>query len=482
MTDESSSSTLQRRIERLENANQEFAEARPGSRPDRQPVHTVYGGAQLFKADTASKMGAIARKHLLEYAPDFVTFMHAFGLPGSHDVSRDLLALSVDGSVDTLKSQDRNAWLGATVYRRVLEKLEREPVEDFRIDFEDGFGVRTSRVEDDEAIRAAGEAGVGYLQGSLPPFIGIRIKPLNEEYRSRSIRTLELFLGAFVEKTNGVLPENFVVTLPKISVPEQVWVLAGALDDLERQLGVPHKSVGIELMIETPASIFDRQGRVALPALIDAAEGRCTGAHFGVYDYTALLEITASFQRMGHDACDFARHMMQVALAGTGIWISDGATNIMPVAPHRAEAGHNLTALQIRENQGSVFSAWKTAYDDILHSLRNGYYQGWDLHPAQLTARYAAVYTHFLSGFDTAAERLRSFVDKAAQATLVGNIFDDAATGQGLLNYFLRAVNSGAISMEEAAETGLTMDEFRSRSFAQIVKQRTGRLIEEGSA
>ena len=483
MPDETTYDAMTDRLAALSAANMAFAEARPGSRPDRQPVHTVYGGAQLFKSDTAPKMGAIARRHLLQYAPDFIVFMRAFGLRGADRVERrahatELLDLAANGSLAALKDKDKDAWLAATVFQRVLHKIESEPIEDFRIDFEDGFGVRTSEVEDREAQRAAGETVAGLREGTLPPYIGIRIKPLNEEYRDRSLRTLRLYLEALLSRSDGRLPPLFVVTLPKITVPEQVAVLAVALDEIEQRYGLKPGSIGIEVMIETPASIFDRRGRPAIPALVDAAEGRCTGAHFGVYDYTALLEITANYQQMGHGACDFARHVMQVALAGTGVWISDGATNVMPVAPHRPAEGGRLTSEQERENIESVHGAWRLAYNDIMHSLRSGFYQGWDLHPAQLAARYAAVYTFFLEGFDAAAERLRSFVDKAAQATLVGNIFDDAATGQGLLNYFLRAVNSGAISMDEAAQTGLTMDELRSRSFSHIVKERTRKLTE----
>jgi len=173
---------------------------------------------------------------------------------------------------------------------------------------------------------------------------------------------------------------------------------------------------------------------------------------------------------MRHPACDFAKHMMKVAFAGTGIMLSDGATNIMPVAPHK---GQNLSEQQKADNRAAVFSAWRLHADDVRHSLVHGFYQGWDLHPAQLPTRYAAVYAFFLEGLDAASDRLRNFVDKAAQATLVGEVFDDAATGQGLLNYFLRAMNCGAITEEEAVEkSGLTVAELRSRSFAQILQLR----------
>jgi hypothetical protein len=162
--------------------------------------------------------------------------------------------------------------------------------------------------------------------------------------------------------------------------------------------------------------------------------------------------------------------MMQVSFAGTGIWLSDGATNIMPVGPHRASEGSSLTPEQAEENRSIVHRAWKLHYDHIQHSLVGGFYQGWDLHPAQLPTRYAAVYAFFL---DAASERLRNFVDKAAKATLVGDVFDDAATGQGLLNYFLRAINCGAVSEADATTlTSLTHDDFVSASFVKILKNR----------
>jgi hypothetical protein len=174
-----------------------------------------------------------------------------------------------------------------------------------------------------------------------------------------------------------------------------------------------------------------------------------------------------------HPACDFAKNMMQVSFAGTGIWLSDGATNIMPVAPHRAGAGETLTEQQIEENRATVHRAWKLHYDHIQHSLIGGFYQGWDLHPAQLPTRYAAVFSFFLQSLDAASDRLRNFVEKAAKATLVGDVFDDAATGQGLLNYFLRALNSGALTEDKALQlSSLTRDELRSGSFVKILKNR----------
>ena len=465
--------------EGLRAANEEFTTHYPGEAGRRQPVHTVYGGAHLFRADSADRLGALARRALDQFAPDFLSFARAIDLPGAaqlptliDDVSDDVTAL--ENNPDRAQKENKPLWLAHTIYKRVNEKLRREPVEDFRIDFEDGYGNRPDVEEDGHAESAANEVAEGSKNGTLPPFIGIRIKPFNEELRDRSIRTLDIFVSTLANQTNGNLPENFVITLPKITIPEQVAALASILTQLEQKSGLPKASLKFEMMIETTQSIINHRGEINLPLLLARAEGRCVAAHFGTYDYTAGCNITAAHQHMLHPACDFAKNMMQVSFAGTGIWLSDGATNIMPVAPHRfVEGSAALTREQIEENREVVHRAWKLHYDHIQHSLVTGFYQGWDLHPAQLPTRYAAVYAFFLESLEAASERLKNFVEKAAKATLVGDVFDDAATGQGLLNYFLRAINCGAITEEEALElSGLTLQELRSASFVRILKNR----------
>ena len=432
-------------MERLRAANLAFARHYPGESGRRQPVHTVYGGAHLFRSDAAAKLGALALRALEEYAPEPADLARVLDLPER---------------------------LAPTIHSRIAEKLRREPVEDFRADFEDGYGNRPDAEEDGHAETVAREMAAGLAAGTLPPFIGIRIKPFTEELRERSVRTLDVFLTVLIRETGGRLPENFVVTLPKVTIPEQVSALADLFDVLEPALGLPSGSLQLEIMIETPQSILDESGQSNLPLLADAARGRCVAAHFGTYDYTASCNITAAYQAMDHPVCDFAKHMMQVAFAGTGIWISDGATNVLPVPPHRGPA---LTPGQLEENRAAVHAAWKLHARHVRHSLTGGFYQGWDLHPAQLVTRYATVFAFFLEGLDAASERLRNFVEKAARATLVGEVFDDAATGQGLLNYFLRAVNCGAITEEEALErSGLTLEELRGRSFVKILKNRRG--------
>jgi citrate lyase beta subunit len=464
---------------KLREANTNFARIYPGETGKRQPVHTVYGGAHLFKSDSASRLGALARRSLDQFAPDFLSFAKAIGLAGA-DLLPDSpdedggLSARLETIPEEVRLENRAAWFAHAVYNRVNEKLRREPVEDFRIDFEDGYGNRPDAEEDGHAAAAALEVAEGMANETLPPFIGIRIKPFTEELRARSMHTLDIFVSTLVEKTGGRLPENFVVTQPKITIPEQVAALADLFDLLENKTGLAAGSLKLEMMIETTQSIINARGEINLPLLLAAARGRCVAAHFGTYDYTASCSITAAHQHMLHPACDFAKNMMQVSFAGTGIWLSDGATNIMPVAPHRfTEGGPQLTPEQIAENRTVVHRAWKLHYDHVQHSLENAYYQGWDLHPAQLPTRYAAVYAFFLESLDAASERLKNFVEKAAKATLVGDVFDDAATGQGLLNYFLRAINCGALTEEEAVTlSGLTVAELRSGSFVKILNNR----------
>jgi citrate lyase beta subunit len=440
-----SAKRMAKALAKVHAAQIEVAERYVGDSGARQAVHTVYGGAHLFTSETARKLGELSLRALETYAPDPKAFADVVGV---------------------------KAELASTVYERVRSKLQREAVEDFRIDFEDGYGNRSDEEEDSHAAAAAREVATGLAAGTLPPFIGIRIKPFSRELAARSIRTLDIFVSEMVTASEGRLPSNFVVTLPKITHQADVETLVWVLGELEEKLELDPGSLKLEIMVETTHCIMDPRGRSMLPRLLDAAAGRMVGAHFGTYDYTANCDITAAHQRMSHPACDFAKHMMKVAFAQTGVALSDGATNIMPVGPHRG----TLTDEQKQANHDAVYAAWRLHASDVRHSLVNGFYQGWDLHPAQLPTRYGAVYGFFLDGLAAASHRLKNFVDKAAQATLVGDVFDDAATGQGLLNYFLRGISCGAVREEEALATGLSLEEIRGRSFVKILDGRRDRL------
>ncbi len=423
----------------LKRANETFSQVFPGDSGARQPVHVLYGGAHLFRAASTASLGRNALAVLERYGADAALFEDA------------------------------------TVRDCVAAKLRSEPVEDYRIDFEDGYGYRTDADEDADADRTANEVARGLDLGSLPPFIGIRVKPLTEALRARSIRTLDIFLTTLLDRTSGRLPAGFVVTLPKITIPEQPAAMANVLDSFESAYSLPANSIRVELMIETTQAIVTPSGQIGIPALIDAARGRCRGIHFGPFDYTAVCDITSTHQKLTHPACDFARHMMLVCAAQRGITVADGPTNVLPIPPHR---GDGLTADQESTNRAIVHNAWRLHASHVRHALINGFYQGWDLHPAQLPSRYAAVYAFFREGLEATTARLKNFLEKAAQATLVGEVFDDAASGQGLLNYFLRGLACGALSESDVLAAGLTIEELRTRSFPSIVEGRRGPVTE----
>jgi citrate lyase beta subunit len=407
-------------------------------------VHTVYGGAHLFRADTVAKLGAVALGLLDRFAPNGESFAEALGL----DLPKS--------RADALRT-------------RVVEKLRRDPVEDYRIDFEDGFGLRSDDEESREAERAATELARAERARAAPYQSGVRIKPLAESTGRRAAETLDRFLTTLVGELGGV-PRGFVVTLPKVESEMEVTRLSDLLDRLEDGLELRKGVLRVELMVESTRALVDTEGRMALPRLVSAGRGRVVGAHFGTYDYTASCGVVAAHQSMAHPACAFALQVMQACLADTGVMLSDGATNTLPMLKHRLPQ----SAAEEAENAASVRSAWSVHAENIQRSLALGFYQSWDLHPGQLPVRYAVLYDFFERHRGATEERLARFLREATRATVSGQTFDDAATGQGLLNFFLRAWTSGAMTTEEVERaTGHTAEDVARRSFAALVEAQT---------
>ncbi|RDI32818.1 DUF6986 family protein [Lentzea flaviverrucosa] len=316
------------------------------------------------------------------------------------------------------------------VLERVEAKLRREPIEDLRIDFEDGYGAPEDDVEDMDAESTAILLSRWVAEGTAPLSIGLRIKSFDTaELRERGLRTLDIFLTALEE-----VPPGFVITFPKVTSVDQVEVFGEVLDLFGGDLK-------FEIQVETTQSIVDGEGRLAIPRFIAAGRGRVTGLHFGTYDYTAGCGLSAAQQHLAHGACDFARHVMQVSAAGTGVRLSDGSTNVLPVGDQKKHG-------------------WDTHYRLTRRSLEHGFYQGWDLHPAQLVTRYAAVYGFYREGLDADAARLKAYVENVS-----GGVLDEPATAQALSSFFLRAVDCGALDPAEVqVATGL--DESALRGLA----------------
>ncbi|MFJ4681431.1 DUF6986 family protein [Kitasatospora sp. NPDC088783] len=378
----------------------------PGERGSRQPVHTVYVPADAFGAHTVREWGAQALAAFDEHA----------GTPGR-------LAATLGVADDALL---------ADVHARVRAKLEREPIEDLRIDFEDGYGPRPDAEEDAEAVRAARLVAAAVADGSAPPYVGIRIKCLEAPVRARGIRTLELFLATLVAA--GGLPDGLVLTLPKVTHAAQVTALVRLLEDFERRAGLPAGRIGFEIQIETTQAILGPDGRATVALLIGAAEGRATALHYGTFDYSAACGVSAAHQSMDHPAADHAKAVMQAAAAGTGVRLSDGSTNVVPTG----------TAEQ-------VHAAWRLHHGLVRRSLARAYYQGWDMHPAHLPTRYAAVYAFYREGLAAACARLAAYVAKTG-----GDVLDEPATARALSGYVLRGLDCGAVDPAEVTgRTGL---------------------------
>ena len=390
----------------LRDTDRLLADGYPGDSGTRQPVHTVYVPADRFTPSIAADWGQQA--------------LAAAAEAGGVQRLAELVGLSSE--------------LAAEVAPRVEAKLRTEPIEDLRIDFEDGYlapgkSHDPDGTEDAEAIRAAEQVTAAVAAGTATPFVGIRFKCLEEATRRRGLRTLELFVSRLVEAGGGPhgLPEGLVLTLPKVSTVDQVRAMVYAVERLESALGLHPGRLGFEVQVETPQLIIGADGSHPVAQLPHKAEGRITALHYGTYDYSASLQIAAAYQSMEHPAADFAKEVMQLAVAGTGIRLSDGSTNILPVGD----------AAQ-RED------AWKLHARLVRRSLERGFYQGWDLHAHQLPTRYIATYAFYREGLPKAAERLRNYV----QQTL-GAVLDEPATARALAAFVLRGVQCGAVGADE---------------------------------
>ena len=389
----------------LADADRALAVGYPGPRPGRQPVHTVYVPADRFGAGLPAQWGRQALKALETYAPGAVEFGAWMGVPGA---------------------------LAADVRSRVLAKLIAEPVEDLRLDFEDGYGLRGDDVEDADASRAAACLAAEISAGAAPALCGLRCKSLEPGTRRRAIRTLDAFLAELL--AHGSLPDGFVVTLPKVTSADQVTAMVRLCERLEEAHGLETGRLVFEVQVETPQVILGADGTATLARCVHAGGSRLAGLHYGTYDYSAALGIAAHQQSMEHPVADYARAVMQVAAAGTGVRLSDGSSNVVPEG-----------------SRDQVIGAWEQHARLVRRSLERGYYQGWDLHPAQLASRYAATFGFFREGLATAAGRLRGYLERAG-----GPVLEEPATARALAGFLARGLDCGAVTEPELAElTGL---------------------------
>jgi citrate lyase beta subunit len=382
----------------LAGADADAARRYPGAVAARQPVHTVYVPADRFAADTVPAWGIAALAALSAHAPDAATLADAVGWP----VELVEAALPL-----------------------VLRKLAAEPIEDLRIDFEDGLGSRPDQDEDDLAVASARALAAARDEGACPPFVGIRIKSLDSGTRARAVRTLDLFLGELLGA--GALPDGLVVTLPKVTAVAQVEAMERLCERLETAHGLAAEWLRYEVQVEMPQAILGPDGAATVARLVHAASGRLTGLHYGTYDYSAACGVSAAHQSLDHPAADHAKAVMQVAVAGTGVRLSDGSTNVLPVG-----------------DDAAVRSAWRLHAGLVRRSLERGFYQGWDLHPAQLPTRFLATYVFFRAGMPDAADRLAAYASRTSHGVL-----DEPATARAMAGYLLRGLDCGAFTDAE---------------------------------
>ena len=382
----------------LREADEELFARFPGDALGRQPVHTVYVPADAYDADLVRRWGEEAAVTQRQHG--------------------QLLAGLVGEQADE-------------VLPLVSAKLAREPVEDLRIDLEDGYGHRPDAEEDTHVEAAATALARSQQDGTAPPFAGIRVKSLEAPTRARSVRSLTRFVGALLDAGGSL--ESFVVTLPKVTSVAQVRAMVLACERLEDASGVPAGTLRFEIQVETPQSVLGPDGTALVAPMIHAGAGRVSALHYGTYDYSAFCGVPAPFQSADHPVADHAKLVMQAAAAGTGVRLSDGSTNVLPVGPPQ----------QVR-------AAWALHAGLVRRALERGYPQGWDLHPAQLPSRFAATYAFYREHFPAAAARLRAYLDGAG-----GAVLDEPATARALSDLVVRGLDCGALRAEEVdRETG----------------------------
>jgi hypothetical protein len=385
----------------------------PGDSGARQPVHTVYVPADRFTVGLADEWGALALAALDAHLHDAAALADLLGV---------------------------EATIAAEVLPRVRAKLTTEPIEDLRVDFEDGYGPRPDG-EEDAAARHAATA----LATANVAFRGIRFKSLEPANRRRGIRTLDLFLGAMLD--TAPLPAGFVVTLPKVTHIGQVEAFADVCTALETAHGLASRALRFEIQVETPQAILAADGTAAVARMVHCGDGRVVGLHYGTYDYSAACGVASPYQSMDHAVADHAKAVMQLAAAGTGVRLSDGSTNVLPVG-----------------SAADILAAWQVHARLVRRSLERAYFQGWDLHPLQLVTRYAATYAFYREGMPEACDRLRSYLQRAASGVL-----DEPATVKGMAALLVRGLQCGALDAAEVTDrSGVDVTELESMHRRQV--------------
>lgn len=397
--------TLARIHRTILGAEQTLSASYPGDPDGPQPVHTVYESAAVADITTPSRWGAAALEHLDAHA----------------DLLRELAG-------------------DAAVYL-ARRRLADTPIQDLRIDFEDGYGSVADEIEDGDALRA------GQVLSRLGlDSCGVRIKGLTTDQRHRAIRTLELVLDAA-----GGVPAGFVFTVPKLRAAEQVTAAVLLCEGLEQAHGLRDRPLRFELQVETPQAVLGRDGTADICRAIQLADGRCIGLHYGTYDFSAACGIAPQYQALDHPIADHAKAVMMLAAAQTGVRVVDGGTQIMP--------GRNAT-------DAGVAHVLRRHYELVTRSIHRGYYQGWDMHPTHLVTRWLATFAFHHTALAAAAPRLQAYLDRRG-----GPVADEPATAEALAAVVLRGLDCDAYTTADVlaaapSATVPTLRQLRKRTHA----------------
>lgn len=375
-----------------------------------QPLHTVYIPADRLEPDIVRQWGDAAAQAARE-AGGLVAIAHAMGVESGNST---------------------------TLSARVAQKLAEQPIEDLRVDFEDGYGYRSDEEEDAAALRA-GEVLAAILAGPLAPDrVGLRVKPLDRRGAQRGSRTLRLFLRSFLAASGPSAEMSRVrVTLAKVMNQSQVRVLDEVCLAIESEHDLVPGALGVELQVEVPHVIGGVTPEDALVTL--SRHPRVRALHFGTYDYTSAQGILPSQQRSTHPVARHATRVMQVAAAINVIEVCDGSLNRLPVG----DAEQRI-------------AAWNAHAEMVRDGLQTGLPQGWDLHPAQLITRYLAAFDVLRAEAPDAQRRLRAALGLGHDAA-AGAVLDEPATLRMLGALLARAIRRGALAADELAP-GLSLE------------------------
>ncbi|MBB3039502.1 DUF6986 family protein [Hoyosella altamirensis] len=332
------------------------------------------------------------------------------------------------------------------VLPRVIDRLSERPIQDLRFDFEDGYGWRDDAIENRHALRAGEVLQRLSRQEDGPQSCGIRPKGLAPHERHRLVQTLEAVLAGA-----GGVPAGFAFTVPKLRHADQVPAVVALCREFERVHGLSDGALKFELQIESPQAVIAADGAVPLAAALHASEGRCTGLHFGTYDYSAACGIAPQHQSLDHPVADHAKAVMLAAAAQTGVWVCDGSTQIVPAGDEKQQE-----------------SALRNHHRLVTRSLANGFYQGWDMHPGHLVTRWLATFGFYRESLVVAAPRLESYLQRQS-----GGVVDEPATAQALATVVLRGLDCGAfeeadvVALSSHSSTGI-LEELVQRTLPDI--------------